>query len=369
MSIRNTGRRRFLKTSAAGASALAFPAIMTSRRARAQGVVNVWTYANFIPDDFKAAFEADTGIEIRTRLVDDQGKQFNLLAAEAPEPSADIVTVAGHRFRQFIDSELLAPLDVERLSNWATVNEVYREADWTVVNGEKWGVPILSGAEVLAWNTEVVPEEDTRSWSVLFDPEYQGQVAYIIQDMLSVAMLYLGYDGNMIEYMDNPEKAAQVVQEARDLLIEHKPMVRKFYESGAEVQQMFVNQDIVLAHAWSGPISKLIMDGLPVDMTIPKEGTYGFVYNLNVTNNGPNADNAYQLLDAMLASPEIGAAMTRASGFISTFAGAEQHLSELEQRAASFTEEELAGLQFFRAEANEMKYDLVDPAVEEVKAA
>jgi len=32
-------------------------------------------------------------------------------------------------------------------------------------------------------------------------------------------------------------------------------------------------------------------------------------------------------------------------------------------------EDELAGLKFFRAEANEMKYGLVDPAVEAIKAA
>jgi spermidine/putrescine transport system substrate-binding protein len=187
--------------------------------------------------------------------------------------------------------------------------------------------------------------------------------------MMSIVMLYLGYDGNMIAYMDDPEKAAAIVKEARDFMIRNKPKVRKFYDAGAEVQQMFINQDVVLAHAWSGPISKLIMDGFPVDMTIPKEGTYGFVYNFNVVNNAPNSDNAYRLLDAILAQPEIGAAMTRASGFISTFAGADKHLSELEQRAASFTEEELSRLQFFRAEANEMKYNLVDPAVEEVKAA
>ena len=82
-------------------------------------------------------------------------------------------------------------------------------------------------------------------------------------------------------------------------------MVRKFYDSGAEIQQMFVNQDVVLAHAWNGPISKLIMDGLPVAMTIPKEGSYGFVYTFNIPKNAPNADNAYTLLDSLLARPEI----------------------------------------------------------------
>ncbi|MEO1102379.1 MAG: extracellular solute-binding protein [Pseudomonadota bacterium] len=352
----------------AGAAFFATATLVGTLGAKAEGEVNVWTYANFLPDDFVEQFEEETGIKVNIRLVDDQGKQFNLLAAEQPNPTADIVTVAGHRFKQFIDSELIAPLDTSKLSNWGNINPVFSESDWATIDGKKWGAPILSGAEVLAYNTEVVSPDEVTSWDIMFGDKYAGQTAYIIQDMMSVVMLYLGYDGNMVEYMDDPDKAAQVVTEARDLMIEHKPKVRKFYDSGAEIQQMFVNQDVVLAHAWSGPISKLIMDGFPVDMTIPEEGTYGFVYTLSLTEGGPNAENAYKLIDAVLASPEIGAEMTKASGFISTFTGADEFLTETEKRAASFTEEELKGLQFFRAEANEMKYGLVDPAVEEVKA-
>ncbi|MEM8854291.1 MAG: extracellular solute-binding protein, partial [Pseudomonadota bacterium] len=354
-------RRTLIK---GGAAVLAAPAVLRTTAARASGAVNVWTYANFIPDDFKEKFEDQTGITINIRLVDDQGKQFNLLTAEKPDTTADVVTVAGHRYRQFIDGGLIAPMDVSRLSNWGTINPVYSESDWAVINGEKWGAPILSGCEVLAYNTEMVSPDEAKSWDVMFDPKYQGQTAYIIQDMMSVVMLYLGYDGNMIAYMDDPAKAAEVVQTARDFMIEHKPMVRKFYDAGAEIQQMFVNQDVVLAHAWSGPISKLIMDGFPVDMTIPKEGTYGFVYTFNVAEGAPNADNAYTLIDAILAEPEVGAEMTKNSGFISTFKGADEYLTDLERRASSFSEEELQGLQFFRAEANKMKYELVDPAVE-----
>ena len=368
MSKFRTNRRGFMKTAAAGASVLAAPAILRST-ARAAGAVNVWTYTNFIPDDFKAAFEKETGIQVNIRLVDDQGKQFNLLAAEAPNPTVDILTVAGHRFLQFIDSKLLAPLDSGRLKNWGTINPVFSESDWATIQGSKWGAPILSGCEVLAYNAEVVTPEEARSWDVMFDPKYEGQTAYTIQDMMSVVMLYKGYDGNMVAYLDDPQKAAAIVEEARDFLIKHKPMVRKYYDAGAEVQQMFINQDIVMATAWNGPIAKLITDGFPVDMTIPKEGSYGFVYTYSIANNAPNADNAYKLIDALLASPEVGAAMTKSSGFISTFKGADAHLSDLEKKASSFTEEELAGLRFFRAEANKMKYDLVDPAVEQVKAA
>jgi len=357
-----------MKSAAAGATVLAAPAILRST-ARASGSVNVWTYTNFIPEDFKKQFEKDTGIEVNIRLVDDQGKQFNLLAAEAPNPTVDILTVAGHRFLQFVDSKLLAPLDTGRLKNWGTINPVFSESDWSTVKGHKWGAPILSGCEALAYNTEAVSADEVKSWDVMFDPKYKGQTAYVIQDMMSIVMLYKGYDGNMVAYMDDPKKAAAIVDEARDFLIKHKDQVRKYYDGGAEVQQMFINQDIVLANAWNGPIAKLITDGFPVDMTIPKEGSYGFVYTYSIANNAPNADNAYKLLDALFASPEIGAAMTKASGFISTFKGADKYLTDLEKKASSFTEKELEGLRFFRAEANKMKYDLVDPAVEQVKAA
>ena len=361
-------RRKFIGMTALAGAALASPAYI--RRASASGgEVNIWTYNDFVPQSFKKQFEAETGIKINIRLVDDQGKQFNLLAAEQPNPTVDIMTVAGHRFLQFIDSKLLAPLDTDRLTNWGKINPTFSESDWATINGEKWGAPILSGMEVLAYNSELVSMEEALTWDTLFSEKYSGQTAYIIQDMMSIVMLMLGYDGNMVAYLNDPDKAAAIVEEAKQFLIQKKPLVRKYYESGAEVQQMFVNQDIALGHSWNGPAAALINDGFPLGMTIPREGSYGFVYTYNIANNAPNLDNAYTFLNAILASPEIGASMTKASGFISTYKDASKYLTDLEKRSTSFPEEQLANLQFFRAEANKMKYGLVDPAVEAVKAA
>ncbi|TDL81473.1 extracellular solute-binding protein [Palleronia sediminis] len=362
-------RRRFLGTASITGAALASPAYLRRAMAQSGGEVNIWTYNDFVPEAFREQFESETGIKVNVRLVDDQGKQFNLLAAEQPNPTVDIMTVAGHRFLQFIQSDLLAPLDTDRLSNWSNINPTFSESDWSTINGNKWGVPILSGMEVLSYNTEVVSEEEAMTWDTLFSQEYANQTAYIIQDMFSIIMLKMGYDGNMVEYMDDPEKAAAIVEEAKNFLIEKKPLVRKYYDSGAEFQQMMVNQDIVLGHSWNGPAAALINDGFPLGMTIPREGSYGFVYTFNIANNAPNSENAYTFLDALLASPEIGAAMTKASGFISTYKGASEYLTDLERKSTVFPDEQLANLQFFRAEANEMKYSLVDPAVEAVKAA
>jgi len=366
MKLWTPNRRRMLQATGA---AVAAPYLIRPRDASAAGEVNVWTYDNFLPEDFVASFENDTGIRINQRSVNDQGQQFNLLAAEAPNPTADIVTVAGHRFRQFIDSDLLAPLDTDRLAHWSNIKPVFRDSAWMTVEGNLWGAPILMGSEGLTYNTNYVSAEEADSWAVMFNEEYQGRTAYIIQDFMSCVLLYLGYDGNMIEYLDDREAAVEAVNHVRDHLIEHKDMVRNYYDSAAEVQQMFINEDIVLAQTWSGPAAKLIFDGFPVRYTIPKEGSFAFVYTLNVTNNGPNPDNAYRLIDALFADSAHGAAMTKASGFASTMVDAEAGLSDTERAATSPSPMELERLVFFRAEANDLKYDLIDRAVEEVKAA
>jgi spermidine/putrescine transport system substrate-binding protein len=82
------------------------------------------------------------------------------------------VTVAGHRFLQFIDSDLLAPLDTGRLSNWGNINPAFSESDWATINGSKWGAPILSGMEVLSYNTDSSPEE-AQTWDTLFSDKYK----------------------------------------------------------------------------------------------------------------------------------------------------------------------------------------------------
>ena len=57
---------------------------------------------------------------------------------------------------------------------------------------------------------------------------------------------------------------------------------------------------------WSGPAAKLIIDGHPIQLSVPKEGTFGFVYTLNVVNNAPNAENAYKFLHDRIQQAAYG---------------------------------------------------------------
>lgn len=361
-----TTRRSTLKFLAAGTSLLAAPGIIRSASAQ-QKVVNITTYDKFVPQSFIDQFQKDTGIEVRVRLTDDQGKQYNLLSAEGANPSTDIVTVTGHRLSQFLTSKLISPLDTSRLKNWDKLAAAYKGAPQLTIDGSVYGLPLLAGFEGLARNTDYTKPND--SWAIMFDEQYKGLTSYIISDFISLTMLYQGNDGDYVTYENKPDVAQAATNQARDFLIKNKDMVRKYYDAGSEVQQMFVNEDIYVAQAWSGPTAKLIMDGHPIELSVPKEGTYGFLYSFNIVENAPNADAAYTFLDAILSSPEIGAAMSRQSGFSSAFDGVDKALNDKERAAMSLPQEQVERIKFFSSVNRAMKNEMIDRAAAEIKAA
>jgi len=360
-------RRSMVKATAVlGAGALAAPAIIGTARAQSQ-TLNVWSYDGFITDEFRDAFTEETGIEVNVRLVSDQAEQFNLMAAENGEFSADIVCVAGHRFYQFVDAEFLEPVDMDRLNNWSLLENQYADAEWVSRNGRIWGVPVVVVTTGLIYNSDVMERPD--SLSAMFDEANAGMTTYQIQDFFPLVMNYLGYDGTARSYAGNPDIAQRAVNATRDFLIENKDKVRRYYDAATEVQQMFLTGDVSLAAGSSGPAAQLILEGFPVGFTIPREGGLAYAYGFNISRNAANLDNAYVFLNALLSSPENGAAMVRSTGFNSAMQGVEELLTDAERQVLSLTDGERSALTWVDVETAAFIFDLIDVAAEEIRAA
>lgn len=362
-------RRRFgMGVAATGVTALASPAYL--RRAHAQGgsSLNIWAYDGFVTDAFRERFEDETGVSINLRLITDQGEMFNLMMAEQGDYSADIVSCAGHRFYQFVDADLLSPIDRDRLSNWDRIEDEYANASWVSRNDDVWGVPLVVVTSGLLYSTDEVPEKPD-SWEIMFSDEYAGRTAYQLQDFMPMVMNYLGHDGSAVSYGDDVEAAQRAVDETRDFLIEHKHLVRRYYSAASEVQQLMVSGDIALAQAGSGPSSQLIIDGFPAGYTIPKEGGQAYAYGLNIVENAKNMDNAYAFLDQLLADPENGVNIVRTTGLSSTIKGTEELLTRQEREALALSPEEQSRLSWVNVETAAFIFDLIDKAAEEIKAA
>lgn len=363
----NVTRRTMLRgMGAAGLTTLAAPALIRPGFAQSNEL-NIWSYSGFITEDFRQRFEAETGIRLNIRLVTDQGEQFNLMAAEGGNYSADIVCCAGHRFYQFVDAGFLEPVNMDRLTAWDKIEPEYAGAEWISRDGERWGVPLVVVSTGLLYDTEQF--EEPKSWDVMFDPANAGRTAYQIQDFFQIAMNYLGYDGSAVAYAGAPEEAQAAVDSTRDFLIEHKSQVRRYYDAANEIQQMFVNGDVTLAQSGSGPAAQLIVEGFPAGYTIPQEGGLAYAYGFNISRNATNMDNAYTFLNALLSSPENGAEIVRSTGYESVIAGTADLLSSGEREALALDADERARLSWVDVETAPFIFDLIDTAAEEIRAA
>jgi len=347
-------------------AALAAP-FLTLPRAEAAETLNVTAYDGFVPPEFQKQFEAETGVTVRIRPAASQAPELTLLTAERDHPITDICTVVGTRLHQFVDNGIIEPIDVARLKNWNRLNPVYANAEWTRVNGAVMGVPLVTAADVLVYDTrEVKPAPD--SWFTIFDPKYKGRATYDIEDFLLCVMLAQGADPTFMSYLKEPAAAATAVNAARDLLIRNKSQVVRFFDEGSELQQLLTGGDAVIAQTYASTPARLILAGLPFRRVVPKEGTLAFVYTFAIVKGAPNRDGAYRFLDAMLGTPGIGAALTRSAGYAACFVDAGQGLSESEAAAYGLPADAVERIRFPRFEGQALSSSLIDKAVQDVKA-
>jgi len=203
----------------------------------------------------------------------------------------------------------------------------------------------------------------------MFDPKYNGRVTYDIEDFLQCTMLYQGADPTFISYLSDRAAAVRAVNAARDMLIRYKSQVVRFFDEGAELEQLLTGGDAVLAMTYSPIPGKLILAGQPFRRVVPKEGTLAPVYTFAIVKGAPHRDAAYHFLDAMLGASGMPAALARSSGYTTSFVAAAAGLTAAEVAAYGLPAEALGRIRFNRFEGQALSSDLIDRAVQEVKAA
>lgn len=353
-------RRNFMKSAAvAAATGLAMPALIG--RAHAAGAVNIVGHDSYVPKELRDRFTAETGIVINFRVTTDQSQIFNLLAAEGNQRQTDMSIIAGHRMFAYIATDYLEPIDESRLPGMAKINPVYRDAQAQFIQGKRFGVPVLTGFSMMASRKGVVAPEDAESWETIFGDKYAGRVTLRPGSALYAAMFHLGLQDAWNNYDGDSAPVEVMLQECRDYVISRKHVLRKWYDTTAEFQQLYLGNEIDAGVGFTEAAMLLAVADSTVQPGIPREGTTGWTHNYSLFKGSANQDNAYQFIDFLLNQPEIGAAMTRSSGSLSTFVDATTGLSEVEANSVSFSDEQLARVTWLDVKgAEDNRYALLD---------
>ena len=310
---------------AIGLGALAFALPVAA--ANAEGILNLYAWADYFPASVIEEFQKTTGIQVNYDVFDSNETLEAKLAAGHSGYDVVVPNASPHLARQ-IPAGFYQPLDVKRLQNYRNLDPVILKALDAVDPGNRYALPWMWGSTGLGYNRAAVlkriPDAEFDSLSLLFDPANAARLAdcgiNIIDspgEAIPAALMYLGRPPYSSDEADL-EAAVAVIKKIR-------PFVRTIRTSG--YPDDMATGETCLVFGYSGDMfmaaSRALeaKTGMEIGYSIPKEGIIAWVDTLAIPKDAPHADNAHRFLDFLLR-PENAAAATNTSNYANANAAA-----------------------------------------------
>ena len=209
------------------------------------------------------------------------------------------------------EASLMAPLDPDRLEWLPDMFEGLNDIIGSVHDGVRYYMPMDWGNSTVLYRTDVIAPEhagENLSWAILFEDWYKGRIAsYDTLANVQIAGLLLGYD-NIFDMTD------EQLLSTRPLLERQRENLRFYWGDVSEIDQALASGELVAAYGWNDSYVRLLADGVPIELGVPKEGIFTWVCGLTIHPEAKDLDAAYDLVNAM-TSPEAGAYEIENFGF------------------------------------------------------
>lgn len=309
--------------------------------------LNVYAWADEIPQSVFDAFTEETGIAVNVDSFDSNETMISKLAAG--NSGYDIVEPSQYAVQQLVGQELIEPLDKSKIDGIDNIAETF--ADPSYDPGLEYSVPWVWGTTGLMYNSECTGGEEITSWKALFDPKWKGKVN-MLDNMLAAYIAGLQVNGFDADSTDEQE-----IAQATATLIEQKPLLAGY--NSTNYGELVANGDVCISEAWGGTsTAKIVEDNENVHYVIPEEGGSLWVDGLAIAKGAPNRDAAYEFINFLLR-PEIAAMATNDGGLASANQAAQEHVTDqglLANAAVYASEEQVANADFIVDPGEAMKF-------------
>ena len=238
-------------------------ALLLPACALAQEVVNVFNWEDYIDESVLQDFEAETGIHVNyMRFTTNEDM---LVQVEANPGAFDVVFPSEYCVERLANKGLLAEINYDNIPNFQNIKESLKNPSYD--EGNAHSVPYQWGTLGILYNTEMVDAEDVKTWNVLWNEKYKGQVLMMnsIRDAMGIALKMQGYSMNSTDYAQ--------LRAAADLLIQQKQsgMVKAYGLD--EFKDKMVAGEAALAVVYSGDAEYAIELNDKLAYSVPDEGS------------------------------------------------------------------------------------------------
>ncbi|MDY5483889.1 MAG: extracellular solute-binding protein [Clostridium sp.] len=263
----------------------------------------VYNWGEYIDETVVEQFEEETGIKVTYDQFETNEEMYPII--EAGAVNYDVVCPSDYMIQKMVENDLLAEINFDNIPNIKNIDPKYMEMSREFDPENKYSVPYTWGTVGILYNTRLIEEKGlpvpTR-WSDLWNPAYKGEILMqdSVRDAFMVALKSLGYSMNT-------ENIAEL-QEARQLLIDQKPLVQAYVID--QVRDKMIGGEAAIGVIYSGEMlyiqEEVASQNLDytLEYVIPEEGTNLWLDSWVIPANAKNKENAEKWID-FLCRPDI----------------------------------------------------------------
>lgn len=188
------------------------------------------------------------------------------------------------------DEGLIQPIDTSKLTNYASLDNTWKNFSDANINDKTYAVPWTWGTTSLGYNPTLVKEKIT-SWSSLWSPKYAGKIGFFddYETAIMTAALYLKEPDPMKPDLDKVKAALQQLKKNTKVL----------WSSYDDYLKPYSANEIAIGNMWTGTATQLSKGKHPVTYITPDEGTIGWGDFWAIAKNAPDYDLSLKWIDFM----------------------------------------------------------------------
>ena len=262
------------------------------------------SWEGYSDDRWVEAFRRRTGAEVKITYVYSVDEISAKMEASGGADH-DVLCIESSSYRRLVTQRLLKRLDESRLPI-SDLLPVFRNLAGLQFGGSRFGLPYAWGSVPLIFAKAAFPLPPT-SWSVLWDPRFQGRV--ISEDDANNNVVTMALALGCRDPFNLSE--AQFAQIKRALLEVKRNLLTYFagFDEGASI---FAQGGVDLMAAMAEPQLQMVRArGVDAGLAIPREGAIGWVDCWAISAGARDYDLAHEWLSD-LTKPEVGGYLSQA---------------------------------------------------------
>jgi spermidine/putrescine transport system substrate-binding protein len=263
--------------------------------------LHIYNWSDYIAEDTVPNFEKEFGVEVTYDTYESNEEMVAKLQAGAT--GYDIVVPSGYIVPVMVATDLIMPINRRYLANFNNISPIFQNLPTDPES--RHTVPWQWGSSGIAYRTDKITTP-IDSWAVFHDQRYTSKMT-MMDDGREVIGSQLRYRGHSL----NSTNPAELAQAKADSIAAKKNL--KAYIS-APVKAQLISGDVWISQLWDGDTAQARAEQPNLSYVIPKEGCTIWSDSMCVPQSASNKRAAHEWMNYILR-PEVGAALSRATGY------------------------------------------------------